>query len=565
MGKYFALIYICLILYLGSGCSGFQPEPLDFFEVRTDSIAASSTLGSLIVFGKINAQDLSIISDHGVIWSTDRSKLEKGELDMVSKKSLGKIGTEVFTVPINQLNLDSIYFFRTFSQAEAGRIHLGNILSFSFSIHLNVITHQQINDTLILVAQLGGLNRFKTKIGIVEMGIMLTNSGLPPNQQKPIIANVKPIPQSDGNIVFIIDSIEFNANYSARLFALSDNKTYQSTEYKIRTTGGWKRVPDVYKPLVGASAIGFNGTAVYGFGVHQPRNCNIVEFNVFDPAKLLNTTYVIEPIFERQQAVLLEVAHKIYGGFGEVSEPTCTREFRNLCDFWEFDAQSGTLNMISSCIDSLKRSRAAAFSLQGKGYVGAGFRVTSAKTEYLDDFWEFDPSTNGGKGSWRKIKSLPLRTEKDQKGGRQFPFVFQIGEKVFVGGGSLGSQYLNDFWEFVPPKNTNDLGDWKFIGFFPGLSRDESASFAVNGKGYLGLGYHNQQGVLNDFWEFDPTAAPNNQWKQLVNFPGEKRGSTMSFQVNGQIYVGAGRGKKAISNDLINTYPTDFWTYIPTK
>ena len=134
MGKYFALIYTCLILYLGSGCSGFQPEPLDFFEVRTDSIAASSTLGSLIVFGKINAQDLSIISDHGVIWSTDRSKLEKGELDMVSKKSLGKIGTEVFTVPINLLNLDSIYYFRTFSQAEAGRIHLGNILSFSFSI-----------------------------------------------------------------------------------------------------------------------------------------------------------------------------------------------------------------------------------------------------------------------------------------------------------------------------------------------------------------------------------------------------------------------------------------------
>jgi N-acetylneuraminic acid mutarotase len=133
---------------------------------------------------------------------------------------------------------------------------------------------------------------------------------------------------------------------------------------------------------------------------------------------------------------------------------------------------------------------------------------------------------------------------------------FVIGDKVYFGTGfnsNLDTTYLKDFRVLDPTMNT-----WLKLGDFPGEPRQGAVAFAIDGKGYMGLGY-NGHIKLKDFWEFDPTTK---SWTQKADFLGTARYGAVGFALGTKGYVGTGYD----NNDTKDFYQydpaTDQWSQI---
>jgi N-acetylneuraminic acid mutarotase len=156
---------------------------------------------------------------------------------------------------------------------------------------------------------------------------------------------------------------------------------------------------------------------------------------------------------------------------------------------------------------------------------------------------------------------------------REGAFQFTIGNNTaYVGlgyGGINGTEYLLDTWRF----NIDSL-IWEVVAPFPGVGREQSVSFSVGGKGYVGLGYNRLLNVdstnFNDFWEFDPngqtlvageTKPRVGAWTRLNNYPGGARFNAMAFATSTNAYVGGGTdGGGDFFNDCYIYSPgTDTW------
>ena len=127
------------------------------------------------------------------------------------------------------------------------------------------------------------------------------------------------------------------------------------------------------------------------------------------------------------------------------------------------------------------RNSAVAFSINGKGYIGAGFDGSSTK-----DFWEYDPVTD----TW---------TQKADFGGmnRQEAVGFSVNGKGYIGAGKYIFARRKDFWKYDPSTNA-----WTQIGDFGGSVRSNAAGFSIGEKGFVGTGFDGSR--TKDFWEYDP-------------------------------------------------------------
>ncbi len=84
-------------------------------------------------------------------------------------------------------------------------------------------------------------------------------------------------------------------------------------------------------------------------------------------------------------------------------------------------------------------------------------------------------------------------------------------------------------------------------------SRSQHFGFALNGKGYIGLGFDGVSNSPNEFWEYDPV---DDNWTELGSFPAKPRTGAVSFVIGQNAYVGMGwvRHEGLVS---------DFWEYNP--
>jgi N-acetylneuraminic acid mutarotase len=174
------------------------------------------------------------------------------------------------------------------------------------------------------------------------------------------------------------------------------------------------------------------------------------------------------------------------------------------------------------------RAGAVGFSIGNKVYIGTG----SDGSGYKNDFWEYDPATN-------------LWTQKANFGGtgRSDAVGFSIGNKGYIGTGLNGSSSKNDFWEYDPATNI-----WTQKANFGGSPRFDAVGFSFGNKGYIGTGYNSS--YMNDFWEYDPAT---NLWTQKANFGGEARRAAVGFSIGNKAYIGTG------STNFF--YKNDFWEY----
>ncbi len=90
----------------------------------------------------------------------------------------------------------------------------------------------------------------------------------------------------------------------------------------------------------------------------------------------------------------------------------------------------------------------------------------------------------------------------------------------------------------------------------PAAARHSAIGFAINGKGYVGLGFGNGNTYLSDLWEYDPA---NDSWTQKTSYPGNGNKGASVFVINNKAYVINGSS----FNGSAITYYNECWEYDP--
>jgi N-acetylneuraminic acid mutarotase len=225
---------------------------------------------------------------------------------------------------------------------------------------------------------------------------------------------------------------------------------------------------------------------------------------------------------ERFLGVGFSIGSKGYVGTGAPD----TTQF--LKDFWEYDPITNAWTQKAD-FGGTARYGAVGFSIGSKGYVGTGRDTTF---QSVKDFWEYDPITN----AW---------TQKADFGGTATVYAvgFSIGSRGYVGTGAAFPHNSKDFWEYDPSTNT-----WTQKAHVGGAGRVFAVGFSIGSRGYIGTGWDNFA-FHRDFWEYDPIT---NAWTQKADL--RKRGYAVGFSIGSKGYIGTGTG---------SAYLKDFWEYDP--
>lgn len=174
------------------------------------------------------------------------------------------------------------------------------------------------------------------------------------------------------------------------------------------------------------------------------------------------------------------------------------------------------------------------FVIDNLGYIGAGYGINAGMT----DVWQFDPSNT----TWTQKSDYPLAVRATGH--------FALDGMGYVVCGLAGSSSIqNSVYAYDP-----DLNTWTAKADFPGVPIYGGASFAINGKGYYGIGNAGSQNgpYYNEFYEYDPAA---DSWTQVATFPGLIRYGTYGFSINDKGYAGFG------GDDANNVRYNDWFEY----
>lgn len=136
-------------------------------------------------------------------------------------------------------------------------------------------------------------------------------------------------------------------------------------------------------------------------------------------------------------------------------------------------------------------------------------------------------------------------------GGRAQPFSFTLNEIGYLGGGffsPFGLDISDDVWAYDP-----SIDAWSQVADFGGGVNAASATFVVNGKGYV-VGGLNNGGEVNELWAYDPML---NTWIPRAPIPNSARRRPIAFALNGLGFAGTGL--------FGSTTLDDFWAYDPVS
>jgi N-acetylneuraminic acid mutarotase len=177
-----------------------------------------------------------------------------------------------------------------------------------------------------------------------------------------------------------------------------------------------------------------------------------------------------------------------------------------------FAQTSFSWNQKATCPHDLQNIDAEpriSFSLNGYGYWGGSGDILS--------LWRYDPK----KDQWSKNKNLPLPSS----GIR----AFTINEKAYYMPTSNGQVLVYEYQE--------NSDNWIQVAVFPGTDRVSSFVFIIGHKAYILMGRDAGGNHLSDVWEFD---AIEYKFTQKSNFPFSPRWGGAAFAINGKGYIGMG-------------------------
>lgn len=188
------------------------------------------------------------------------------------------------------------------------------------------------------------------------------------------------------------------------------------------------------------------------------------------------------------------------------------------------------------------RSGAVSFVLNDKGYFGLGYNGSNSSARgYKSDFWGFNGS------SWNSDIPAFIGTPRERS------VAFVVNNKVYVGLGYNDDEdtVLADFWEYDPTTK-----EWSQIGDFP-IPLWNAVAFVVDGRAFVGTGKNNDDEWETRFWEFD---AANRKWPEVADsytsIPGNKREGAFAFVVDATVYIGGGYSNSTYRKQLFTLTPS---------
>jgi len=580
-----------LMLSLPWGCRRLEIDKLDFIGVGTKrSVLFSPTnVGIVLLEGVIENSNGNRVSQCGFIWSTNLGLVSKNDLNetatLLSEPPPG--GDGEFSATFSDVRQNETLYFRAFALMEnehgQRRVFAPEITAFSLG---EMVTFTEkvplvINDRIQVEGRLIGWERQGARA--LTHGFVYSSSNPDPRLGAPqCSATVQDTSASaDYDFESQISGLEFNTDYYVRCYALTETDTFYSDVRKVEVKDGWRPAAELLGFHVNGVGVSANGRGYLGLGTKQysgnDDKAMTRRFSAFDPSA--NAWAPLPDLSANKLAVSNAVAFSIadtvyvFSGYQELLDGNGVVVLLRYCTNFLYKYLPSTNTWVSKTTEVKEvpgRFGAVAFVLDGKAYVGGG-RSYEGNNQIVDrnDFWEFNPLT----GAWREVKSLPVRL----KDGSQHPDwgrfdagAFIANGKAYVVGGIIGNTHrLQDHWEFVPPINDQDLGDWKWVGFFLGVSRRGAVTFTVEDRGYYGLGYHLPDPnepvgyYLDDFWEYSPAKG----WEARAPFQGGRRESSAGFGIGAYGFAGGGLVTEL---DSTQTFPiqkvkNDFWQYTPAK
>ncbi|MBS3914998.1 MAG: T9SS type A sorting domain-containing protein [Bacteroidetes bacterium] len=153
--------------------------------------------------------------------------------------------------------------------------------------------------------------------------------------------------------------------------------------------------------------------------------------------------------------------------------------------------------------------------------------------------------------TFRVNGQLDWTAKKNFGGGNRYSTVsFALNDKGYTGMGLVNSVEKKDLWEYDPVNNT-----WTQKADLPGAARKEASSFAINGRGYVGLGWSSSSGTnfYPDFYRYNPDS---NIWTKVASFPNNRYSAT-GFSIGSKGYITCG---------IVSGTPRekDLWEYDPS-
>lgn len=182
-------------------------------------------------------------------------------------------------------------------------------------------------------------------------------------------------------------------------------------------------------------------------------------------------------------------------------------------NFWEFNALT---NQWSKKADfpGERRDKPASFAINDDIYIGIGEDFEPYMGIPYINFFKYDPASD----SWSEISEV---TGMNIYEGRTEASTFTLNGKAYIGGGARTTG-MYDFWQYDPAGDTwtrkADIGPYSY-----------TASFVMNGKGYLAAGY--------ECWEYTDAT---NTWKNRGGIGNVSRSGPFAFTLKNVPYVGGG-------------------------
>lgn len=202
---------------------------------------------------------------------------------------------------------------------------------------------------------------------------------------------------------------------------------------------------------------------------------------------------------------------------------------------WKFDPINNLWTEVSNIgNDSDLYDHFASFSINNKGYVGLGEPDNFGTP--MKKFWEYDPVQD----LWTQLDDFPGDY------GMEYIASFEINGKGYFATGVDEYQWNTALWEFDPSTYT-----WTQKADFPGKERKWAIGLSYNNKGYIGLGYNDNN--LYDFWEYDPNS---DTWSEVNEFGGDRsiyyNGKGL-FAIDNHVYFTLGYNWDNSTQNVYNT------------
>lgn len=566
MYKYY--IILAVITTILWSCLGPEFDELPFFSLKMEKVEGTGQLGKVTLRGTVNFDGKNSLQQHGFIWSTNNGELDQGRGRLISLGSLS--GSPVFETTQDGLALDSVYYFKAYTQDGGRQVFSENTEVFSFTVVLQVNANSTeiFNDQAAVEGVITGLNRLR--VSIDDYGHVISSTNQSPTVQNGDTTSFG-ARNFDGAFFSNWDSLEFNTTYYYRAYIETAGKYYYSNTAVFTVRDGWREIGKFQNPFAKGIASVVDNKAYAGLACQQTECFSLGQFYhanlmVFEPGTnpmdggWKNTGVGLEEMNRQLHMVSFTIEDKVYFGLGENNKTGGTVQYAD--DFFVYDATTQSISPLNAPFAFGPRSRAVAFVLNNKAYIGSGIADGDV---VLNDFYEFDPARSN---PWKPVASLPLVFEGAvyNEVGRSEAFSFVIGSQAYVGAGQSDGALLNDCWRFTAPSGTDTLGKWERMPGLPGLPRRSAVAFALeNGKGYVGTGLYEGDVYLNDHWEFNPQLPQ--PWVEKTQLPSTARAEAIGFGIGqfGYLAGGTTRLYNKTENRIFDRALADFWQYIPEK